>query len=146
MNYENMWDELKAKLVAQGNTDGIFAMSQIEISYAERVCNEQPDAETSKQYCTAATQKDEAENGFNDEKSAVLRSIFGDKFIGSLSDLKEAIRTKRDTRVVCDGRLDIPEGLRELAEKKNIVIGEADMDIVPVPVPLSAVIKDILKS
>ncbi len=145
MNYENMWDELKAKLVDQGNTNGIFAMSQIEISYAERVCNEQPDAETSNQNCAASAKKEEAQKAFNDEKSAVLKSIFGDKFVGDLDSLKEAIGTMSNTRIVCDGRLDIPEELRALAEEKKILIAEADMDIIPIPVPLSAVIKDILR-
>ena len=40
---------------------------------------------------------------------------------------------------------EIPEELRALAEEKKILIAEADMDIIPIPVPLSAVIKDILR-
>lgn len=144
MNYENMWDELKAKLVAQKNTDGIFAMSQIELSYAERVCECQTGGETRKCNCSADAPEDADEKPGDDEESVILGKIFGHKIISDLDSLKEAIGTMSDTHIVCDGRLDIPEELRALAKEKKIVIGEARCEKIPFPV--GALIKSILES
>lgn len=135
MNYQEMWYTLKEKLIKEhedlkktertgAGTTAVRKvmddMAKIEVREAAKhkmlsnsKCGESPG--------TVGNKQEEPEKPEDSQKgNGKLKDIFGEKFVDDIPTLEQAMKGRKDTVIIIDGNMKVPEHLEQEARDRNI--------------------------
>ena len=167
MDYKKMWYTMKENLLRESQRrelgtirmetveQHLKIMDDIEVKAMKEsqhvcecggekaACNQKPEKETGNKrepWEKSASGKCKDTEKPEDGKD-ILRKIFGDDFVSDLESLGKKITDGKETLIVLDGDLEIPDSLEKAAREKNISIAHAHCEAfrvgarVPFPFP-----------